>query len=112
MDEDRGKVEMRQCRGVQVRLSWLRDIYEECCAQEAWECAFKAYLLHLLGCTIFAYKSVTSVSISYLLLFSNLYMCHEYAWGAATLTYLYEQLGDASYFNMKQLASYATLVQV
>jgi len=112
VDEDRGKVEMRQCRGVQVRLSWLRDIYEECCAQEAWECAFKAYLLHLLGCTIFAYKSVTSVSISYLLLFSNLYMCHEYAWGAATLTYLYEQLGDASYFNMKQLASYATLVQV
>ncbi|XP_068504193.1 protein MAIN-LIKE 2-like [Phaseolus vulgaris] len=28
-----------------------------------------------------------------------------------TLTYLYEQLGDASYFNTKQLASYATLVQ-
>ncbi|XP_068487178.1 protein MAIN-LIKE 1-like [Phaseolus vulgaris] len=43
---------------------------------------------------------------------SNLHMCHGYAWGAATLTYLYEQLEDASYFNTKQLASYATLVQL
>ncbi|XP_068471911.1 protein MAIN-LIKE 1-like [Phaseolus vulgaris] len=102
---------MRQCRCVHIRLSWLRDIYEECCAQEAWECAARAYLLHLLGCTIFADKSATYVSISYLLLFSNLHMCHGYAWGAATLTYLYEHLGDASYFNTKQLASYATLVQ-
>ncbi|XP_068484433.1 protein MAINTENANCE OF MERISTEMS-like [Phaseolus vulgaris] len=38
-------------------------------------------------------------------------MCHGYAWGAAILTYLYEQLGDASYFNTKQLVSYATLIQ-
>jgi len=29
VDETRGKAEMRQCRGVHVRLSWLRDIYEE-----------------------------------------------------------------------------------
>jgi len=86
-------------------------IYEECYAQEAWECAAKAYLLHLLGCTIFADKSATFVSVSYVS-FSNLHMCHGYAWGAATLTYLYEQLGDASYFNTKQLTSYATLVQV
>jgi len=49
VDEARGKAEMRQCRGVHVRLSWLRDIYKECCAQKAWECAARAYLLHLLG---------------------------------------------------------------
>jgi len=112
VDETWGKAEMRQCRGVHVRLSWLRDIYEECCAQEAWECVANAYLLHLLGYTIFADKSATSVFTSYLLLFNNLHMCHGYAWGAATLTYLYEKLGDASYFNTKQLASYVTLVQV
>ncbi|XP_068492241.1 protein MAIN-LIKE 1-like [Phaseolus vulgaris] len=94
VDETRGKAEMRQCRGVHVRLSWLRDIYEE-------------FALRRLG-----KKSATSISILYLLLFNNLHMCHGYAWGAAILTYLYEQLGDASYFNTKQLASYATLVQV
>ena len=30
VDEARGKAEMRQCRGIHVRLSWFRDIYEEC----------------------------------------------------------------------------------
>jgi len=39
-------------------------------------------------------------------------MCGGYAWGAAALTHLYEQLRDASYFNTKQLGSYVTLVQV
>ncbi|XP_068461722.1 protein MAIN-LIKE 2-like [Phaseolus vulgaris] len=54
VEEARGKAKMRQCRGVHVRLSWLRDIYAECCAQEAWECGARAYLLHVVGCTIFA----------------------------------------------------------
>ena len=36
-------------------------------------------------------------------------MCGGYAWGAATLTHLYEQLKDASYFNTKQLGSYVHL---
>ena len=111
-EEARGKAEMRQCRGVHVRLIWLRDIYKECCAQEAWECAARAYLLHLLRCTIFADKSATSVFVLYLLLFNNLHMCYGYAWGTTTLTHLYEHLRDASYFNTKQLASYVTLIQV
>ena len=33
--EARGKAEMKQCQGSHVRLSWLRDIYEGCCAQES-----------------------------------------------------------------------------
>ncbi|XP_068492245.1 protein MAIN-LIKE 2-like [Phaseolus vulgaris] len=31
VEEAREKAEMRQCRGVHVRLSWLRDIYAGCC---------------------------------------------------------------------------------
>ena len=112
VEEARGKAEKRQCRGVHVRLSWLRDIYAGCCVQEAWECAVRAYLLHVVASTNFADKSVTSVSVSYLLLFNNLRMCGGYEWGATTLTHLYEQLRDASYFNTKQLNSYVTLVQV
>jgi len=102
MDEGRGKAEMRRCRGAHVQLSWLRHIYENSCAHEAWECAVRAYLLHLVGCTIFADKSATSVSVSYLLLFKNL--C---TWGVVVLTHLYEQLEDACYFNTKQLGIYA-----
>jgi len=89
VEETRGKDEMRQCRGTHIRLSWLRDIYKKCCTQEVWECVVRAYLLHLVGSTIFADKRVTSVSVSYLLLFNNLHMCRGYTWGATTLIHLY-----------------------
>ncbi|XP_068498557.1 protein MAINTENANCE OF MERISTEMS-like [Phaseolus vulgaris] len=72
-------------------------------------------LLELTCCmwldALFLHKSATSVSVSYLLLFNNLRMCDGYAWGAVTLTHLYERLKDASYFNTKQLGNYVTLVQ-
>ncbi|XP_027935732.1 protein MAIN-LIKE 1-like [Vigna unguiculata] len=54
-------VELNQSRGAQVRLSWLRDLYHSCCENELWEFAARAYLLHLVGCTIFANKSATYV---------------------------------------------------
>jgi len=31
VEEGHGKIEMRQCRCAHVRLSWLQDIYEDCC---------------------------------------------------------------------------------
>ncbi|XP_027940573.1 uncharacterized protein LOC114194505 [Vigna unguiculata] len=103
--------EMRHCRGTHVRLSWLREVYEESCVQQRWECAARAYLLHLVGCTIFVDKSATSISVSYLPLFRDMGMCGEYSWGAAALTHMYEQLGDACFAQTKQLGGYATLVQ-
>ncbi|KAH1220879.1 Protein MAIN-LIKE 1 [Glycine max] len=52
----------------------------------------------LVTCSIFA-KSWTQAN------------CGGYAWGAAALTYLCEQLGDAGFINTKQLNGYATLMQ-
>jgi len=66
-------------------------------------------LLHLVGCTIFADKSATSVSVSYLGLFVDLRHTGGYSWAAATLTHMYEQLGDGSYANTRQLVGYVTL---
>lgn len=88
--------ETRKCRGAHVRLSWLREVYEEACVHGRWDCAARAFLLHLVGCTIFADKSATSVSVSYLGLFEDLPMCGGYSWGSAALTHMYEQLSDAS----------------
>jgi len=51
-------VELNQSRGAQVRLSWLRELYDSCYENELWEFAAHAYLLHLVGCTIFVNKSV------------------------------------------------------
>jgi len=49
----------------------------------------------MLWCTIFANKSTNWISVSYLTMFRDLDMCGQWAWGAAALTFMYEQLGDA-----------------
>jgi len=90
----------------------LREVYEQCCIDQSWEYDARAYLLHLLGCTIFANKSATWVSACYLALFRNLDMCGQWAWGAATLTFMYEQLGDACLSETRQLRGFLTIVQV
>jgi len=103
---------LRDGRVNVVLLSWLRDHYETCCENEDWEFAAKAYLLYLIGCTIFVDKSATSVSISYLALFRELAVCGSYAWGAAALAHMYDKLGDASLSGTKQLGVFITLLQV
>ena len=109
---DRGDAseETRYCRGAHVHLSWLRDVYEDACSRRQWTVAARAYLLHLVGCTIFADKSVTSVTVFYLGFFIDLRLTMGYSWARAALTHMYEQLGDCSYANTKQLAGYATLL--
>jgi len=102
--------ETRHCRGGHVRLSWLREMYEGACTRRQWTLAARAYLLHLVGCTIFADKSATSVSVFYLELFVDLRHTGGYSWAAAALTHMYEQLGDGSYANTRQLAGYVTLL--
>ena len=49
-----------------VRLSWLRDIYRSKCDAWQWIVAAQAYLLHIVGCTLFANKSVTHVHVVFL----------------------------------------------
>ena len=103
---------LNQSRGAQIKLSWLTELYDSCCDNELWEFAACAYLLYLVGCTIFANKSATYVRTHYLELFRDLPTCRRYAWGVAALVYLYEQLGDASFANTKQLVGYLPLLQV
>ena len=45
------RVEMIQCHGSYVRLSWLCDMYELKIEACDWTVAARAYLLHLLGYT-------------------------------------------------------------
>ena len=85
-----------QCHGAYVRLSWLRDIYQRRCEARHWTVAARAYLLHLLGCTLFANKSATHVHVVYLDTFRDLAQSGSYAWGAAALVHMYDQLNDAS----------------
>ncbi|KAH1247283.1 Protein MAIN-LIKE 1 [Glycine max] len=66
------RAETGQCRGPYVRLQWVRDIYERRCQAGHWTAAARAYLLHLLGCTLFANKSATNVHVVYLEAFHDL----------------------------------------
>ena len=48
------KDEIEQCRGAYVRLAWQRDVYHSKCDARQWTLVARAYLLHLVGCTLFA----------------------------------------------------------
>ncbi|KAI5382188.1 hypothetical protein KIW84_UN0095 [Lathyrus oleraceus] len=79
-------------------------------AASNWAYATRAYLLMLVGSTIFADKTFTLVEARYLLLFRDLDGCSGYSWGAAALVTLYRYLGDASMYSCKQLGGYPTLL--
>jgi len=79
---DRGNAyeETRYCQGAHVRLSWLRDVYKDACSRRQWTVAARAYLLHLVGCTIFANKNAPPVIVFYLGFFVDLRLTEGYSW--------------------------------
>ncbi|KAL5148681.1 Protein MAIN-LIKE 1 [Glycine soja] len=105
------RAETVQCREPYVRLQWVRDIYQRRCQAGHWTAVARAYLLHLLGCTLFANKSATNVHVVYLEVLRDLSMTERYAWGVATLVHMYDQLNDASMSHSRQLDGYITLLQ-
>ncbi|MCH99204.1 serine/threonine-protein phosphatase 7 long form-like protein, partial [Trifolium medium] len=77
-----------------------------------YDCAVRAYMLMLVGCTIFTAKSYTRVDAKWLPMFRDLSICHRFSWAIAALVCLYDNLNDASMFTTKALAGYATFLQV
>ncbi|KAH1205391.1 hypothetical protein GmHk_16G046105 [Glycine max] len=62
--------------------------------------ATMTYILHLIASMIFFNKSSsTYVHVAYLLYLSNLTVFHKYAWGVATIVYLYDHRSYASHYN-------------
>ncbi|XP_006591780.1 protein MAIN-LIKE 1-like [Glycine soja] len=106
---DEARVETVQCHGAYVQLLWLRDIYHSECDAAQWTVAAQVYLLHMVGCTLFANKSDTHVHVVFLDDIHDLTQSGSYTWGATTLVHMYDNLNDASKSNAKQLAGYNTL---
>ena len=96
--------ETEQCREAYVRLAWLRDVYRTKCHARQWRLATKAYLLHLVGFTLFANKSATNISVVFLDAFCNLNQCGGFSCEAVTLVHMYENLNYASLHKAKHLA--------
>lgn len=99
-------------RGPAFRFSFLMAAYTQNMERGHLDQAARCYLLHLLGSTIFADKSHTSVPVKWVTLISDFDLCGQWAWGPAALAILYEQLNDACYWETSQIGGYASLLQV
>ena len=63
---EEARAETVRAYGAYVRLSWLRDIYLRRCETGRLVVATRAYLFHLVGCTLFANKSLTHVHVMHM----------------------------------------------
>jgi hypothetical protein len=104
--------EVKATRSAYARFSFLERVYNEKIAAGSINEAARAFLLWLVGNTIFVDKSFTSVRVDYLMLFRDLDTVSRYAWGTLALVYLYDKLTKATKTKTKQLAGATTLFQV
>ncbi|XP_006603524.1 protein MAIN-LIKE 1-like [Glycine max] len=80
---EEARAEKIRARGAYVHLSWVREIYE----------------------------SATYVHVVHLEAFRDLGQSGGYAWGAAALVHMYDQLDEASRTTTRQIGGYLTLLQ-
>ncbi|KAJ0075278.1 hypothetical protein Patl1_33525 [Pistacia atlantica] len=112
-----GKVpnsDAKEIKGGMVKLSWLKDNFSDCpkdASNEEVEQRTRAFLLYLVGSTIFATTSGNLVPLLYLPLFKDFENAGKYAWGAAALAFLYRQLGKASTKSQGTISGSLTLLQ-
>nr|XP_004509810.2 protein MAIN-LIKE 1-like [Cicer arietinum] len=89
----------------------VRATYDCLIQTNQFECAARTYLLHLVGCTIFADKTHARVEAKYVSLFIELDSCRDYSWTIAALAFLYDNLGNGVVDDTRQLGGYMTLLQ-
>ncbi|XP_050881504.1 protein MAIN-LIKE 2 isoform X2 [Lathyrus oleraceus] len=100
--------------GGMVKLSWLKEFFSRCpdnASIEVIEQHTRAYLLYLVGSTIFSTTTGNKVPVMYLPLFENFVRCGQYAWGSAALSFLYRALGNASLRTQSTISGCLTLLQ-
>ncbi|XP_061340312.1 protein MAIN-LIKE 2-like isoform X2 [Gastrolobium bilobum] len=100
--------------GGMVKLSWLKEFFSRCPEDAPFEVIeqhTRAYLLYLVGSTIFSTTTGNKVPVMYLPLFENFDRCGQYAWGAAALAFLYRALGNASLKTQSTISGCLTLLQ-
>ncbi|XP_057522716.1 protein MAIN-LIKE 2 isoform X2 [Amaranthus tricolor] len=100
--------------GGMVKLSWLKECFSRCpenASNEDIKRHTRAYLLYLVGSTIFSTTTGNKVPVMYLPLFEDFDLSGKYAWGAAALAFLYRALGNASLRSQSTVSGSLTLLQ-
>lgn len=101
--------------GGMLKLTWLKECFSKCpedASTETIERYTRAYILYLVGSTIFSTTTGNKVSIMYLPFFENFEEAGKFAWGAAALAFLYRTLGNASLKSQGTISGSLTLLQV
>ncbi|KAK6914752.1 Aminotransferase-like, plant mobile domain [Dillenia turbinata] len=100
--------------GGMVKLSWLRSSFSNCPEDANMEVTLqhtRAYILYLMGSTIFSTTTGNKVPVMYLQFLEDFDTVGNYAWGAAALSYLYKVLGNASLKGQSNICGSVTLLQ-
>ncbi|KAL9686393.1 hypothetical protein QQ045_023851 [Rhodiola kirilowii] len=102
-------------RDTSVRRTWFRDNMKEIpedASEEVIQRYARAYILVMLGSSLFLDSSGSDVSLHYLPLLADLDVISEYSWGFATLAFPYRSLCNACESTHTQLNGCAILIQL
>ncbi|GAU51990.1 hypothetical protein TSUD_417930 [Trifolium subterraneum] len=104
-------LETSRQRGGTFTQQWIYDCWQRNLHMyHRYDCAARAYLLLLVGCTILTDKSYTRVNAKWLPMFRDLSTLNRFSWASVALVCLYDNLNDASIFTTHALAGYPTLL--
>ncbi|KAL7166009.1 hypothetical protein ACSBR2_036801 [Camellia fascicularis] len=104
-----------QLKGLRLNMTWLSqtcgnlpiDADDVTIQRYA-----RAFILQLLGGSIFAGKSGNMVQLMFLPLQEDFDAIGEYSWGSAALAWLYRELCRASHERMHDISGFLILVQI
>ena len=92
--------------------SYVNQPGEEDSMEWYWTRCIRAFLLYLVGCTLFSDKADSSCCVVYLKYFDDLTMVNQWSWGAVALAFLYNYLGNFTKLSCMSLSGYTCLMQV
>ena len=76
------------------------------------EYCIKAFLLFLVGVTIFSNKTNKHVNVIWLIGMQDLYRVHTWSWGEMTLAYLYTKISEATDPTIDLIVDYMSMLKV
>ncbi|CAH9145966.1 unnamed protein product [Cuscuta epithymum] len=102
-------------QGSSLRMSWLREHFvvlhldadEVMIKQHA-----RAYILRMMGASIFADKSGNEIQVLYLPMLEMFDVAAQFSWSSATLAYLYRHLCRGCQSGSTELGGFLLLLQI
>ena len=99
-------------KGARLSMPWLNDVFGVLPDDVTVQQYARAYILEMIGGSIFADKSGNRVHLQWLGLLRDFDIAGSYSWGSTTLAWLYRELYRATKPNTKDIGGALILVQL